>query len=221
MEHIISLQNVDFTLKGPSQDIKILANVNFAALAGESVAVIGPSGSGKSSFIMLMAGLDLPSSGKILVAEQDIVKMNEDQRAEFRSLHIGIVFQSFHLINTMTALENCSLPLEFLGVEDAQDKAVEILERVGLGERINHYPRQMSGGEQQRVGLARALIAKPPILLADEPTGNLDDENSERIADLLFSASKESNTCLILVTHDLELAKRCERVLKMDNGRLS
>ncbi len=221
IDKALSLKNVDFTLKGPSHEIKILSDISLDASANESIAITGPSGSGKSSLIMLIAGLDSPSGGSIIVANEDIVKMNEDARARFRSRHIGIVFQSFHLIPTMTALENCALPLEFLGARDAHARAKVMLEQVGLADRLHHYPSQMSGGEQQRVGLARAIIAQPDILLADEPTGNLDKKNSNSIADLLFSIQKQNNSCLILVTHDEALARRCDRVLVMDNGRLT
>ena len=217
----LSLHHVAFTLQGPERALDILRDINFEADRGESVALTGPSGSGKSSLIMLMAGLDLPTSGAIRVAGQDIVHMNEDQRAKFRAHHIGIVFQSFHLIATMTALENTTLPLEFLGKKNAQSEAEQMLKRVGLGQRLHHYPAQLSGGEQQRVGLARAMIAQPPILLADEPTGNLDAENSAYIADLLFAMQQEQQTCLILVTHDLDLAQKCSRHLRMEQGTIS
>ena len=217
----LSLHHVEFTLQGPDRAVEILRDVNFTAEPGESVALTGPSGSGKSSLVMLMAGLDLPTSGTIRIEGQDIVQMTEDQRARFRADHIGIVFQSFHLIPTMTALENTTLPLEFLGRKNALASAEQMLSRVGLGQRLHHYPAQLSGGEQQRVGLARAMIAEPPILLADEPTGNLDAENSERIADLLFAMQWEHNTCLVLVTHDPALAEKCARHLRMDEGTIA
>ena len=220
MSLALSLSQIELALQGPDHMVHILRDVNFSAAEGESVAITGPSGSGKSSLMMVMAGLDLPNAGQISVAGYDIVTMDEDERAQFRSKHIGIVFQSFHLIPTMTALENTALPLEFLGIVNALTQAEEILARVGLEARFHHYPAQMSGGEQQRVGLARAMIAKPPILLADEPTGNLDKESSDMISKLLFSLQKERNMCLILVTHDLTLAKKCQRVLSMDNGYL-
>ncbi len=217
---LLLLKSVQFTLNGPSGPVEILRGIDLAVEAGQAVAIIGPSGSGKSSLIMLMAGLDLPSAGEIKVAGANMIAMNEDQRARFRGAHIGIVFQSFYLIPTMTALENTALPLEFLSATDAQTRAREALEKIGLGARVDHYPAQLSGGEQQRVGLARAMIARPPILLADEPTGNLDATNSNLIADLLFARQKEEQACFVLVTHDLELAEKCDRCLRMENGFL-
>ena len=212
--------NVEFTLKGPSGPVEILRGIDLTVHAGEAVAIVGPSGSGKSSLVMLMAGLDLPSRGEIKVAGANMAAMSEDQRARFRSAHIGIVFQFFYLIPTMTALENTALPLEFLAAANARGRARDALEKVGLAERVDHYPSQLSGGEQQRVGLARAMIAQPPILLADEPTGNLDASNSSLISDLLFARHKEEKSCFVLVTHDFELAKKCDRCLRMENGLL-
>ncbi len=217
----LMLKDVQFTLRGPSGPIEILRGIDFTIQEGESAAIIGPSGSGKSSLIMLMAGLDLPSAGEIKVADANMAEMSEDQRARFRGAHIGIVFQSFYLIPTMTALENTALPLEFLGAADAQSRARAALEEIGLGARLDHYPAQLSGGEQQRVGLARAMIAAPPILLADEPTGNLDADNSRLITDLLFQRQKEAGVCFVLVTHDLSLAEKCDRQLRMENGLLN
>lgn len=183
--------------------------------------MVGPSGSGKTSLLMLIAGVEKASSGKLEVADQDITDMNEDQLASFRRDHIGIVFQNFHLIPTMTALENVSVALEFAGNENSSALARRHLKDVGLSKRIDHYPEQLSGGEQQRVALARAFATRPALLLADEPTGNLDGENGHIIMDLLFNMRKESGTTLLLITHDKELAAKTSRQLVMSDGRIN
>ena len=202
------------------QPLQILYDIDLEVATGESLAVVGSSGSGKSTLLGLLAGLDLPSSGSVTVADQIITDLDEDQRAEIRARHVGFVFQSFQLLPNLTAFENVSLPLEILGRNDARLEAEKILDRVGLADRKTHYPRQLSGGEQQRVALARAFVTRPDILFADEPTGNLDAENGNLVADLLFQLTAENNTTLILVTHDAGLASRCDRKVGMDSGRL-
>jgi len=204
-----------------SHSLQILFDVSLSVNAGESLAIVGSSGSGKSTLLGLLAGLDLPSSGSIQVAGNPITELDEDQRAEVRARHVGFVFQSFQLMPNLTALENVSLPLEILGQRNASRDSTDILNRVGLDHRLDHYPRQLSGGEQQRVALARAFVTRPDILFADEPTGNLDAETGNLIVDQLFSLNAENNTTLILVTHNDGLAQRCQRIVGMDSGRLN
>jgi len=203
-----------------SHSLQILFDVSLSVNAGESLAIVGSSGSGKSTLLGLLAGLDLPSSGSIQVAGNPITELDEDQRAEVRARHVGFVFQSFQLMPNLTALENVSLPLEILGQRNASRDSTDILNRVGLDHRLDHYPRQLSGGEQQRVALARAFVTRPDILFADEPTGNLDAETGNLIVDQLFSLNAENDTTLILVTHNDGLAQRCQRIVGMDSGRL-
>ena len=201
--------------------IEILRNLNLDVAQGESVAIVGSSGSGKSTLLGLLAGLDNPTSGSVTVEGSQFSSLSEDARAEVRGKRMGFVFQSFQLLGTMTALENVMLPLQLANRADAELVAIATLEKVGLGERLTHYPKQLSGGEQQRVAIARAFAPQPAILFADEPTGNLDVNTGERIIDLLFSLNQASNSTLILVTHDEKLAQRCERVLTLLNGQLS
>lgn len=200
--------------------IPILANLNLAVPKGERLAIIGSSGSGKSTLLGLLAGLDIASSGKVVIAGKDIGLMDEDGRAAMRAEHMGFVFQSFQLLGSLTALENVMLPMQLAGQRDAQAIAIEALESVGLASRATHYPKQLSGGEQQRVAIARAFAAKPSILFADEPTGNLDVATGEAIIKLLFDLNAQSGTTLVLVTHDMNLARRCQRVLNLQNGQL-
>jgi putative ABC transport system ATP-binding protein len=188
--------------------------------AGESVAIIGASGAGKSTLLALLAGLDTPTSGRISLAGSDLTSLDEDGRARLRAERVGFVFQSFHLVPSLTALENVMLPLELAGRRDARAAALETLGRVGLAQRTGHYPRQLSGGEQQRVAIARAFVTRPAVLFADEPTGNLDTHTGERIVALLFDLNAQSHTTLVLVTHDRAVATRCGRVLQMDSGEL-
>jgi putative ABC transport system ATP-binding protein len=201
--------------------IPILSDLNLAVAKGERLAIIGSSGSGKSTLLGLLAGLDTASSGKVLIAGQDIGQMDEDGRAAVRAQHMGFVFQSFQLLGSLTALENVMLPLQLAGRRDAQAVAVAALVSVGLAARATHYPKQLSGGEQQRVAIARAFAAQPSILFADEPTGNLDVATGESIIKLLFDLNTSSGTTLVLVTHDMNLARRCQRVLNLQNGVLS
>jgi len=217
----LQLQDVSLTLKSLAGPVDILDGVSLRVAAGESIALTGASGSGKSSLLMVAAGLEKPTSGRVTVTGTDITQMGEDALARFRLGRVGVVFQSFHLIPTMTALENVAVPLELMGVPDAFDRAEKELRAVGLILRTDHYPGQLSGGEQQRVALARALAPGPQILFADEPTGNLDSTTGTGIADLIFALNAERGATLFLVTHEEDLARRCGRVLRMADGKLN
>ena len=214
----IVLDQVHLTLEGPAGPVNILRGVDLHVGAGTAFGVVGPSGSGKTTMLMIIAGLERISSGRVEIAGSNYAALDEDALALFRRDAIGIVFQSFHLIPTMNALENVAVPLEFAGLRDAFDRAEEQLKAVGLGHRLDHYPGQLSGGEQQRVALARAFAVKPKILLADEPTGNLDGATGQQIIDLLFELHDKSNTTLMLITHDHNLAKRCDRIVRIADG---
>ncbi len=207
-------------VSSPEGLLTIVSEVSFEIGARESVAIVGPSGAGKSTLLALLAGLDSLSSGRIWLAGEELTTLDEDGRARVRAAHVGFVFQSFHLVPSLTALENVMLPLELRGQGDARVRAAAMLERVGLASRAGHYPRQLSGGEQQRVAMARASVGQPTVLFADEPTGNLDSVTGERIIELLFELNANSQTTLVLVTHDRALAGRCGRVLTMDGGAL-
>ena len=200
--------------------VHVLNGIDLTINQGEAVGLVGPSGSGKSTLLMAMAGLEQAGSGHIIIAGQSIETMSEDELARFRGRHIGIVFQSFHLIETMTALENVAVPLELAGHSDPFNRAKRELEAVGLKDRLSHYPSELSGGEQQRVAIARALAPDPTLLLADEPTGNLDEATGETIIDLLFSIRQDRHMTLVLVTHDLRLAARCDRTIKLNSGKI-
>ena len=216
----IQLNQVSLTLNSAAGPVDILLGVSLSVASGTSIALVGPSGSGKSSLLMVAAGLERPTGGQVIVAGTDITRMGEDAAARFRRGAVGIVFQSFHLIPTMTALENVAVPLELAGVADAFDRAEAELRHVGLIKRIEHYPGQLSGGEQQRVALARALAPRPKILFADEPTGNLDGANGQAIADLIFGLNQERGSTLFLVTHEERLAQRCDRIARMADGKI-
>ncbi len=216
----ISLSDVHLQLASAAGPVNILNGISLNVPKGQSVALTGPSGSGKSSLLMVASGLERPTSGRIAVTGTDITAMGEDAAARFRRGRVGIVFQSFHLIPTMTALENVAVPLELSGIADAWDRASAELKAVGLGERGTHYPGQLSGGEQQRVALARALAPRPDVLFADEPTGNLDSANGAAIADLLFALNAERGATLFLVTHEENLANRCQRIVRLQGGRI-
>jgi len=220
MTPAIDIADVELSLGSGAARVHILKRVNLQVAAGSSMALVGPSGSGKSTLMMAMAGLERIDSGRLVVAGVDLSRAGEDELARFRGRHVGIVFQSFHLIANMTALENVAVPLELGGVRDAFDRARDELALVGLAGRLDHYPGQLSGGEQQRVAIARALVARPALLLADEPTGNLDEATGRQIADLIFSASAERGATLVLVTHDANLAERCDRVVRIHSGVL-
>lgn len=217
---VMRLKDLTLSLDGNAGVVDILRGISFEVMAGESLGLTGASGSGKSSLLMVMGGLERASSGLVSVLGQDLTPMGEDALARFRRDNMGVVFQSFHLIATMTALENVALPLELAGVEDAFGRAEAELEAVGLGARGGHYPSQMSGGEQQRVALARAVVGRPKILLADEPTGNLDAATGEMVMDLLFDLRDRHGATLILVTHASELAARCDRVVQLRDGQV-
>jgi putative ABC transport system ATP-binding protein len=216
----VLLKNLTLTLPSRAGNVEILRGVDLSVNAGEAVGFVGPSGSGKTSLLMLIAGLERATSGTLEVAGTSLKDKNEDALAAFRRDAIGIIFQSFHLIPTMTALENVSVPLEFRGVADAMQMAEEKLKRVGLGHRMSHYPGQLSGGEQQRVAIARALASGARILLADEPTGNLDQETGEQIIRLLFELKNQEGASLLLITHDRALARRCDRIAEVRDGKI-
>ncbi|AUC53491.1 MAG: ABC transporter ATP-binding protein [Sagittula sp.] len=217
---VLSLQDVTLSLRGNAGMVEILHGITLDIPEGETLGLVGPSGSGKSSLLMIMGGLEKATAGTVTALGQDLTAMDEDQLARFRQGNLGVVFQRFHLIPTMTALENVATPLELAGNRAAFDKAAEMLDKVGLGHRADHYPAQMSGGEQQRVALARALAPEPRILLADEPTGNLDGANGQAITDLLFGLSREHGATLVLVTHAPELAALCDRTIHLRDGRI-
>jgi putative ABC transport system ATP-binding protein len=218
---VIALEHVSLTLTTRAGPVDILEDVSFTVTPGESVAVVGPSGSGKTSLLMVIAGLERASGGRVAVAGHDFSGLDEDSLALVRGANIGIVFQSFHLVPTMTALENVALPLEFAGKPDAFAVARALLEEVGLAHRADHFPAQLSGGEQQRVAVARALAPRPQIVLADEPTGNLDGKTGEVIADLLFDLQRRRSATLVLITHEAALARRCARVVEMADGSIA
>jgi putative ABC transport system ATP-binding protein len=219
-EKIISVAGIGKTVPSGATGLTILHDISFDVRAGEAVAIVGVSGSGKSTLLGLMAGLDTPSAGAIRIDGHDLFELDEDGRAALRGRMVGFVFQSFQLLPSMTALENVMLPLELAGRASAEAAAREMLERVGLGERLRHYPKQLSGGEQQRVAIARAFVTQPALLLADEPTGNLDAATGRQVIDLMFELNRERGTTLLLVTHDEGLSRRCDRVLRLAGGRL-
>jgi len=220
MDTVLEAVGVGKQVSSPEGTLAILADVTLAIARGETVAVMGASGAGKSTLLALLAGLDEPSSGVVRLAGRELTSLDEDGRAAVRARHVGFVFQSFHLVPSLTAVENVMLPLELAGRHDARAAALEVLGRVGLAGRVGHYPRQLSGGEQQRVAIARAFVTRPDVLFADEPTGNLDAATGERIMELLFGLNAETGATLVLVTHDQALAARCGRVIRLDAGRI-
>jgi len=217
---MVDIRNLHLSLVGGAGPVNILRGVDLSVKRGETISIVGPSGAGKTTLLMALSGLERPSSGQVRIADTDLTAISEDDLARFRRRHVGIVFQSFHLVPTMTALENVSLPLEFAAAADPAGQAKAALEKTGLGDRLHHFPGELSGGEQQRVALARAFVANPSLLLADEPTGNLDRETGIMVMDLLFSLQKEHGTTLVLVTHDETLASRCNRSVQMVDGRM-
>jgi putative ABC transport system ATP-binding protein len=218
---IVRSEGLTKQVETPDHLLVIVKDATFDVRAGEAVAILGASGSGKSTLLGLLAGLDVPTRGRVWIDGTDLFALDEDGRAQLRGRMVGFVFQSFQLLPALTALENVMLPLELLGGADAAGRAREVLERVGLGERLGHYPRQLSGGEQQRVAVARAFVSEPKLLFADEPTGNLDSTTGEHVIDLLFQMNRERGTTLVLVTHDAELAKRCDRRLHIAAGEIT
>ncbi len=217
---MIVTDHLHYHIAHAEQTLQILDDISFEIPTGQSVAIVGQSGSGKTTLLGLLAGLDLPTSGSVCVAGQMLSSMSEDARAAFRAQHLGFVFQSFHLISSLSALDNVALPLDLRGEKDSRQRAAEFLGQVGLAQRQDHLPSELSGGEQQRVALARAFANRPAYLFADEPTGNLDGQTGARISDLLFDLNRQHGTTLVLVTHDESLAQRCQRQLRLANGRL-
>ncbi|MEQ9332904.1 ATP-binding cassette domain-containing protein [Thalassobaculum sp.] len=220
VEPIIQLDGVTLNLRSAAGEVNVLRGIDLTVAAGEAVGVVGPSGAGKSTLMMIAAGLESPSAGSVRVAGRDLVGLDEDALARFRRDHVGIVFQAFRLVPTMTALENVAIPLELAGRADAFEAAAAALGRVGLAARTEHYPDQLSGGEQQRVAIARAFVARPRLLLADEPTGNLDGKTGDTVIELLFALARDHGTTLLLITHDTALADRCDRVIHIADGRI-
>ncbi|MFD2202229.1 ABC transporter ATP-binding protein [Shivajiella indica] len=217
---ILKVKNVSKTYQSGSKKLTVLDEINFDIQSGESIAIVGPSGSGKTTLLGLCAGLDSATTGSVVLNGNAFEKLNEDQRAAVRNQYVGFIFQNFQLLPTLTALENVMVPLELKKRKDAKEKATILLEKVGLGDRLTHYPTQLSGGEQQRVSIARAFANEPKILFADEPTGNLDTETGDMIEDLIFDMNKDQGTTLILVTHDPELAKRTNRIINIKGGKI-
>ena len=217
---IVAVEHINRSVTDSTGTLTILHDIDFSLARRQSTAIVGASGSGKSTLLAIIAGLDHPTSGTVRLDGQDLFALNEDERAGLRARKLGFVFQSFQLLGHLSALENVMLPLELLGKRDARDRAGDMLKRVGLGERLGHYPRTLSGGEQQRVALARAFVVEPAVLLADEPTGSLDHATGERVMGLMFEMNRESGTTLILVTHDRSIAARCDRQLHIEAGRL-
>jgi putative ABC transport system ATP-binding protein len=217
---MLEVKNLTKTYKSGNKELTVLHEVNFSIPDGDSLAIVGPSGSGKTTLLGLCAGLDRASSGSVILSGVTLDNLNEDERAAVRNQYVGFVFQNFQLIPTLTALENVMVPLELRGERNAQSRAMDLLQKVGLADRYNHYPAQLSGGEQQRIAIARAFSNSPKILFADEPTGNLDSDTKETVENLLFELNREANTTLILVTHDLELAHKTNHILKLKGGRV-
>ena len=217
---VIRAAGIEKVVPTAEGQLTILAGIELEINAGESLAIVGASGSGKTTLLGILAGLDLPSAGQVFLAERELTALDEEDRARLRGEHVGFVFQSFQLLGSLTALENVMLPAELRGDADAEAEAIGVLDKVGLRDRIGHYPRQLSGGEQQRVAIARAFASKPTVLFADEPTGNLDTKTGQKIIDLIFQLNQEFSTTLVLVTHDDRIADRCNRIVEIDGGRL-
>ncbi|MEO1434739.1 MAG: ABC transporter ATP-binding protein [Bacteroidota bacterium] len=220
MQEILKVENLSKIYKSGQKELAVLQDINFSLLKGETFSIVGPSGSGKTTLLGLCAGLDKASSGSVYLHGEKLDLLSEDARARVRNQHVGFIFQSFQLIPTLTALENVMVPLELRGERRIQNQALELLERVGLKERFDHYPSQLSGGEQQRVALARAFSNAPKILFADEPTGNLDDDTSQTVESLIFDLNREQGTTLVMVTHDMELANKTERMIRLKGGQI-
>jgi putative ABC transport system ATP-binding protein len=220
MSKILNVKQLRKTYQSGGSELTVLEDISFSVPSGTSYAIVGPSGSGKTTLLGLCAGLDSPDSGSVTICDQQMEDLSEDRRAALRNEKVGFIFQNFQLLPTLTALENVSVPLELKGDRQASETARSLLEKVGLGDRTHHYPSQLSGGEQQRVALARAFANRPEILFADEPTGNLDEQTGERVVRLLFDLNKEAGTTLIIVTHDMDLARRCNQLMRLQGGRI-
>jgi putative ABC transport system ATP-binding protein len=220
MSKILKITGLEKTYPSGNKQLTVLHDISFEVERGQTFSIVGPSGSGKTTLLGLCAGLDSPNAGSVELCGQDLNNLNEDERAQLRNKEVGFIFQNFQLLPTLTALENVSVPLELQGNKDATKKSKILLEKVGLGDRIHHYPSQLSGGEQQRVALARAFANAPSILFADEPTGNLDAETGEKVIQLLLDLNKENGTTLVIITHDLELANRTQQILKLKGGKI-
>lgn len=218
---LLSAERLGFSIAAPDGRLDILHDISLSVARGESLAIVGASGSGKTTLLGLLAGLDRPTRGRVTLFGRDLTAMDENERARLRRGQVGFVFQSFHLLPSLTALDNVMLALEVAGIKSARNRALEALEQVGLSHRLKHYPRQLSGGEQQRVAIARAFTVRPRLLFADEPTGNLDAQTGSTVADLLFNLNRRHETALVLVTHDMQLAHRCDRIEHMHSGRLA
>ena len=220
MPKILKISGLEKTYSSGNKQLKVLEDISFDVEKGQTFSIVGPSGSGKTTLLGLCAGLDEPNAGRVELCGLDLKNLNDDQRAQLRNKEVGFIFQNFQLLPTLTALENVSVPLELQGAKDAVQKSRTLLDKVGLGDRVHHYPSQLSGGEQQRVALARAFANSPSILFADEPTGNLDSETGEKVIQLLFDLNKENGTTLVIITHDLELANRTQQILKLKGGKI-
>jgi putative ABC transport system ATP-binding protein len=220
MSKILKINDLEKTYTSGSKQLTVISNISFEVEKGSIFSIVGPSGSGKTTLLGLCAGLDYPTSGTIELCETPLQDLNEDERAELRNKEVGFIFQNFQLLPTLTALENVIVPIELQGKKNADRFGIELLTKVGLADRLHHYPSQLSGGEQQRVALARAFSNKPSILFADEPTGNLDEETGEKVIQLLFELNKEAGTTLVIITHDLELAKRTQQILRLKGGKV-
>lgn len=220
MPKILKITGLEKTYTSGNKQLTVLHDISFEVEQGQTFSIVGPSGSGKTTLLGLCAGLDQPNAGRVELCGQDLNDLNEDQRAQLRNKEVGFIFQNFQLLPTLTALENVSVPLELQGNKDTVKKSKVLLEKVGLGDRVHHYPSQLSGGEQQRVALARAFANEPSILFADEPTGNLDDDTGEKVIKLLFDLNKENGTTLVIITHDLELANRTQQILRLRGGKI-
>ena len=220
MTEVLSAENLGMTVSSPEGELEILKDINLRLGSGESCALMGPSGAGKTTLLALLAGLDHPTEGRVVLCGRDLSGLDEDGRARLRGQHLGFVFQSFHLVESLTAIENVMLPLELNGGRGARKAADQALGRVGLSERRRHYPRHLSGGERQRVAIARAFVTRPQVLMADEPTGNLDADTGRRVGDILFEMNQQAGATLLLATHDRKLAGRCDRICRLNGGRL-
>lgn len=221
MTKILKINGLEKTYKSGQKELTVLKHITFDVEAGQTFSIVGPSGSGKTTLLGLCAGLDEPNSGSVELCGHDLKELNEDERAQLRNKEVGFIFQNFQLLPTLTALENVSVPLELQNASDAKDRSVALLQKVGLGDRLHHYPSQLSGGEQQRVALARAFVNTPSILFADEPTGNLDEDTGEKVIQLLFELNKDAGTTLVIISHDLDLANRTQQILRLKAGQIS